>query len=134
MGERKCHYCGRGFIPDSRVGNRHKACSPACQKLRKKENNRLYRENNPECWENHYEQYVKPWRQRHPDYQRQWRQRRKRVVKGRSSGEIKAERLRKAIELTERTQLYLREIQAEIPLQALPMAVKKASFLLQALR
>ncbi len=107
---------------------------PACQKLRKKENNRLYRENNPECWENHYEQYVKPWRQRHPDYQRQWRQRRKRAVKGRSSGEIQAERLRKAIELTERTQLYLREIQAEIPLQVLPMAAKKASFPLQALR
>jgi len=55
-------------------------------------------------------------------------------VKGRSSDEIQAERLRKAIELTERTQLYLREIQAEIPLQALPMAAKKASFPLQALR
>ena len=134
MTEKRCPYCGKEFIADPRVGVRQKACSPACQKLRKKENNRLYRENNPECWENHYEQYVKPWRQRHPDYQRQWRQRRKRAVKGRSSGEIQAERLRKAIELTERTHLYLREIQAEIPLQALPMAAKKASFPLQALR
>jgi hypothetical protein len=116
------------------VGDRQKACSPACQALRKKENNRLYRENNPECWENHYEQYVKPWRQRHPDYQRQWRQRRKRAVRGRSSGEIKAERLRKVIEWTERTYLFLREIQAEIPQEALPMAAKLASFPLQALR
>ena len=40
----------------------------------------------------------------------------------------------KAIEWTERTYLYLREIQAEIPLQALPMAAKKVSFPLQALR
>jgi hypothetical protein len=132
--EKRCPYCGKEFIADPRVGVRQKACSPACQKLRKKENNRLYRENNPECWENHYEQYGKPWRQRHPDYQRQWRQRRKRAVKGRSSGEIKAERLRKAIEWTEKTCLFLREIQAEIPLQVLPTAAKKASFLLQALR
>jgi len=40
----------------------------------------------------------------------------------------------KAIEWTERTYLFLREIEAEIPLQALPIAAKKASFSLQALR
>ena len=131
MAEKRCHYCGRLFISDARVGDRQNACSVLCQKLRKKENNRLYRQKNPGCWKNHYEDYVKPWRQQHPDYQRQWRQRRKR---GRHPGEIQAERIGKVIELTERTQLYLREIQAEIPLQALPMAAKKASFPLQALR
>jgi hypothetical protein len=56
---------------------------------------------------------VKPWRQKHPDYQRQWRQKRKVQPKAAPS-EIQAERLRKAIELTGRTQFYLREIQAEI--------------------
>jgi hypothetical protein len=85
----------------------------ACQKLRKGENNRLYRKQNPGYWKNHYQDHVKPWRQQHPDYQRQWRQRKK-AEKRTNPGEIKAERLRKAIELTERTQLYLREIQAEI--------------------
>ena len=113
MAEKRCHYCGRLFVPDSRVGDRQKACSAACQKLRKKENNGLYRKKNPEYWKNHYEDCVKPWRERHPDYQRQWRQRRKAQQKATPS-EIQAERLRKAIELTERTQLYLREIQAEI--------------------
>jgi hypothetical protein len=49
----------------------------ACQKLRKQENNRLYRKKNPGYWKNHYGDCVKPWRERHPDYQRQWRQRRK---------------------------------------------------------
>lgn len=115
--EKRCSYCGKKFVPDRRVGDRQKACSRACQKLRKQENNRLYREKNPNYWKNHYEDHVKPWRQRHPDYQRQWRQRRKRAVKGRSSGEIQAEMLRKAIELTGRTQFYLREIQAEIILK-----------------
>ena len=113
MAERKCWYCGRGFVADRRVGDRQKACSVACQKLRKQENNRLYREKNPGCWKNHYEDYVKPWRQKHPDYQRQWRQRRKAQQKATPS-EIQAEKLRKAIALTGRTQFYLREIQAEI--------------------
>jgi hypothetical protein len=132
VAERKCHYCGRLFVPDPRVGNRHKACSNACQRLRKRENNRAFREKNPEYGRapERYA-YLKDWRRKHPDYQRQWREARKGE---RSSGEIKAERLRKAIEWTERTCLFLREIKAEIPLQALPMAAKKASFPPQVVR
>ena len=132
MAERKCHYCGRGFIPDSRVGNRQKACSVACQRLRKRENNRVFREKNPEYGRppERYA-YLKEWRRKHPDYQRRWREGRKGK---RSVGEIKAERLMKAIEWTERTYLFLREIEAEIPFQVLPMAAKKASSPLQAVR
>ena len=89
MAKKKCQYCGGLFLPDPRVGDRQKACSVGCQKLRKKENNRIYREKNPECWEGHYE-YVKRWRQRHPDYQRQWRQRRE-VQKKATPSEIQAE-------------------------------------------
>ncbi|MEW6376333.1 MAG: hypothetical protein AB1502_11175 [Thermodesulfobacteriota bacterium] len=133
MGEKRCSYCGKEFVPDPRVGDRQKACCLACQKLRKQENNRLYRRKNPGYWKNHYEDHVKPWRKRHPDYQRQWRQRRK-AQKSESTrteratpSEIQAERLRKAIEFTERTQLYLREIQAEILVK--PSLV--ASFLFQ---
>jgi hypothetical protein len=98
----------------------------ACQKLRKQDNNKLYRKKNPGYWKNHYEDHVKPWRQKHPDYQRQWRQRKK-ARKRETLGEIQAERLRKAIELTERTRLYLHEIQAEILVR--PSLV--ASFLFQ---
>jgi hypothetical protein len=124
--EKRCSYCGKEFVPDPRVGDRQKACCKACQKLRKQENNRLYRKKNPDYWKNHYEDHVKPWRQKHPDYQRQWRQRKKARKRG-TVGEIPVERLRKAIELTERTQLYLREIQAEILVK--PSLV--ASFLFQ---
>jgi len=132
VAERRCHYCGGLFVPDPRVGNRQKACSIGCQRLRKKENKRIFREKNPEYGRapERYA-YLKEWRRRHPDYQRRWRE----ANKGeRSSGEIKAERLMKAIEWTERTYLFLLEIQAEIPLQALPMVAKKATFPLQALR
>lgn len=116
MREKRCSYCGKKFVPDPKVGDRQKACSKACQKLRKQENNRLYRKKNPGYWKNHYEDHVKLWRQKHPDYQRQWRQRKK-AQKRVSSDEIQAERLRKAIELTWKTHLCLREIQAEILLQ-----------------
>ena len=102
----------------------------ACQKLRKQDNNRLYREKNPDYWKNHYEDHVKPWRKQHPDYQRQWRQRRKAQPKAPPS-EIQAERLRKAIELTERTQFYLREIQAEIFLKSITIPMKKAPWILK---
>jgi hypothetical protein len=104
----------------------------ACQRLRKRENNRAFREKNPEYGRapERYA-YLKEWRRKHPDYQRRWRE----ANKGeRSWGEIKAERLRKAIGWTERTSLFLREIEAQIPLQVLPGASKKASFLLQAPR
>jgi hypothetical protein len=69
-----------------------------CQRLRKKENNRAFTEKNPGYWSERYEE-VKQWRQRYPDYQRRWRQAKR---KGRSLGEIQAERLRKAIEFKER--------------------------------
>jgi len=132
VAERRCHYCGRLFVPDPRVGNRQKACSNACQRLRKRENNRVFREKNPEYGRapERYA-YLKEWRRKHPDYQRRWREARKGE---RSSGEIKAERLMKAIEWTERTYQFLREIQAEIPLQVLPMGAKRASSPLQAVR
>jgi hypothetical protein len=132
VAERRCHYCGRLFVADPRVGNRQRACSNACQRLRKRENNRVFREKNPEYGRapERYA-YLKEWRRKHPDYQRRWREARKGE---RSSGEIKAERLMKAIEWTERTYQFLREIQAEIPLQVLSMGAKRVSFPLQAVR
>ncbi|MEO0248242.1 MAG: hypothetical protein ABIN58_01625 [candidate division WOR-3 bacterium] len=112
MEEKACRYCGRRFVPDPRVGDRQRACSLTCQRLRKQENNRRYRKKNPGYWKNHYEDSVKPWRQRHPEYQRTWRQKRKAHEKP-AVREIQAEMLKKAIELTGRMQCCLREIQAE---------------------
>jgi len=127
VAEKRCHYCGRVFVPEPRVGDRQKACSVACQRLRKKGNNRTFSKSNPGYWCGRYP-YVKQWRLKHPDYQRQWRQMR-RVEKRRSPGEIQAERLRKAIEFTERIYLCLREIQAEILLRTLAIPAKKAALI-----
>src|SRR3990170_4183743 len=112
MAKKKCLYCGREFISDSRVGQRQKACSVQCQTLRKKENNKAFSKNNPGYWHGRYE-YVKEWRQKHSDYQRQWRQQRKQSVLP-GEDEIQAEILRKAIDSIEKNLIPLRKIQAEI--------------------
>jgi hypothetical protein len=127
VAKKVCCYCGNYFVPDRRVGNRQKACSIACQRVRKKENNRAFSEKNPGYWSQRYEE-VKQWRQRHPDYQRRWRQAKR---KRRSPSEIQAERLRKAIEFTERVHLFLREIQAEIRLKSIAIAMRKAPLILK---
>ena len=113
MAAKRCRYCGKEFTPDPRVGHRQKACSTPCQKLRKKENLKDFIRRSPSYWRDRYPE-VKQWRQQHPDYQRRWRQEKKR---GRSPGEIQVERLTKAIEFTEKTSFFLREIQTEILLK-----------------
>jgi hypothetical protein len=83
--------------------------------LRKKENNRTFRAQNPEYWLGRYEE-VKDWRRKHPDYQRQWRRARK---QRRSASEIQAERLSKAMEFSGKVYSYLCEIQAQMLAQPL---------------
>ncbi len=89
MAKKRCQYCGRLFVHDPRVGDRQKACSFECQKLRKKENNKAFSRGNPGYWHGRYE-YVKEWRQKNPNYQRLWRQKKKQSDSS-NQGEIQAE-------------------------------------------
>ncbi len=130
MAKKKCLYCGREFIPDPRVGQRQKACSAQCHRLRKEENNKAFSKNNPGYWHGRYE-YVKQWRQKHPDYQRQWRKKRKQCALP-DQGEIQAEILRKAIDSIERNLISLRKIQAEIIVKAAVITTKRAFLFHQA--
>lgn len=125
MAKKRYHYCGKLFIPDPRIGNRQKACSLACQKLRKKENNRTFSKNNPGYWCGRYE-YVKGWREGNPDYQRRWRKKKKAEGVLLSSGEIQAEIFGKAIDCIEKKLLLLRKIQAEIILETVHRQAMKA--------
>jgi hypothetical protein len=98
MAKKKCHYCGKVFIPDPRVGRRQKACSLQCQRLRKRQNNKAFSKNNPDYWQGRYK-YLEEWRQKNPDYQRQWRQKKKQSDSN-NQGEIQAEIIKKAIDIT----------------------------------
>lgn len=129
MAKKRCHYCGKLFIPDPRVGNRQKACCGQCQKQRKRQNNLTFSRNNPGYWQGRYE-YVKEWRNRNPGYQRQWRKRKRQ--KGQSYPEIQAEIIMKAIDSIEKNLIVLRKIQAEIILRTIDITAKRAFFTFQA--
>jgi hypothetical protein len=120
---KRCLYCGQKFVADARIGQRQKACSKACQRLRKRQNNAHFSRSNPGYWTGRYA-YLKAWRDQHPDYQRQWRESKKRDKPSPKPPEIQAEMLRKAIEFTEKVHVSLCEIQAEIFLQRLGIAMK----------
>lgn len=127
VAKKRCRYCGRLFIPDRRVGDRQKACSAQCRKLRKKDNNRAFSKNNPGYWRGRYDE-LKQWRLKHPDYQRSWRQKRKQATQSSSSAEIQAEMFTKVLDSVEKNLLLLREIQAQIALQTLDTVARKAFF------
>lgn len=121
--KKRCAYCCKMFVPDRRVGDRQKACSPECRKLRKKDNNRSFSRNNPDYWCGRYDE-LKQWRSEHPDYQKSWRQTRKQIIL--PGTEIQAQMFRKALDNFEKNLLLLREIQAQIALQLLDSVAKKA--------
>lgn len=59
---KKCHFCGRYFRPDPRVGERQKACRrELCQKARKILAQHRWTERNPGYFRGRYP-YVKQWR------------------------------------------------------------------------
>ncbi len=59
---KRCHYCGRYYRPDPRVGRRQKACRrPECQKTRKILAQHRWTERNPGYFRGRYP-YVKQWR------------------------------------------------------------------------
>ena len=124
MVKKRCHYCGKLFIADKRVGERQKACSPQCQKQRKKDNNRVFSRNNPGYWCGRYD-VVKEWRQRNPGYQRNWRLKKKQHQMQMNPGEIQAELFTKALDTVEKNVILLREIQAEILVQILDAVARK---------
>jgi len=60
---KRCLFCGRFFVPDSRVRDRQKACHrEPCKKKRKMVAQRRWCEKNPGYFEGRYP-YVKQWRQ-----------------------------------------------------------------------
>jgi len=131
MAKKKCLYCGRDFIVDPRIGQRQKACTVQCQRLRKKENNKTFSSKNLGYWRGRYE-VVKEWRQKHPDYQRYWRKKRQQNVLL-DRGEIQAELLRKTIDSIERNLIPLRKIQAEIIVKPAEITTKRVFSSYQAL-
>ena len=111
MKKKRCRYCKRLFIPDSRVCDRQVTCAdPRCKKAHKATNNALFMRRNPEYFRNDYPR-VKQWLDQHPRYLKEYRQTHPEYVK----------KNREAQRVRDRRKKLCLDIQAEMPIQPLEM-------------
>lgn len=79
---KKCVSCGQFFEANPKVGARQKSCGALeCRKKRKRMQERVWKNQNPDYFQGFYAAYVKPWRQKHPEYQKQLRCKRRGEIK-----------------------------------------------------
>ena len=70
---KKCLYCKTQFIPHPKVGKRQKTCGkPACKKALKSDNNRKWRQRNPDYYSKGYSR-LKDWLEENPGYLKRYR-------------------------------------------------------------
>jgi len=70
---KKCPYCKTQFIPHPKVGKRQKTCGkPACKKALKSDNNRKWRQRNPDYYSKGYSR-LKDWLEENPGYLKRYR-------------------------------------------------------------
>lgn len=68
--QKRCRWCGALFEPDPRTKGRQRYCSkPACQTIRQRQNERIWRMENPDCLDYQRGQ-SRLWHKAHPDYSR----------------------------------------------------------------
>jgi len=72
MKKKRCPYCQTYFIHHPSVNKRQRVCGKnECQKLRKANNNKKWRQNNPKYYRGDYMR-LKAWLDKHPGYLKQY--------------------------------------------------------------
>jgi len=70
---KKCPYCKTQFTPHPKVGDRQITCGkPACKKALKSDNNRRWRQRNPDYYSKGYSR-LKDWLEENPGYLKRYR-------------------------------------------------------------
>jgi hypothetical protein len=71
---KKCPYCKTQFTPHATVGERQITCGkPACKAALKSDNNRKWRQRNPDHYRNDYSR-LKDWLEQNPGYLKKYRE------------------------------------------------------------
>ena len=105
---KKCPYCKIQFIPHPKVGKRQKTCGkPACKSALKSDNNRLWRQRNPDYYSNGYSR-LKDWLEQNPGYLKEYRKSHPEYVK----------KNREAQRVRDRRKKLRLDIQAQLKRQA----------------
>ncbi|MCW4017066.1 MAG: hypothetical protein NWF00_00030 [Candidatus Bathyarchaeota archaeon] len=103
-----CPYCKTPFSPDPNVGNRQKTCGkPACKRALKAENNRRWRQRNPDYYRNDYCR-LRAWLEHNPGYLKRYRESHPEYI----------EKNRKAQKVRDRRKKLRLDIQAQLKRQA----------------
>jgi len=124
---KKCPYCKTPFTPHVKVGDRQKTCGKAaCKKALKSENNRRWRQRNPDHYRNDYPRlrewldqnpgYLKHYRESHPEYEKKNRKaQRVRDRRKKLRLDIQAQLKKQRPEITNQLwDLYNLDIQAQL--------------------
>lgn len=83
---RHCHYCGKFFRPNPRLGNRQKSCGKEeCKRKRKKESQKNWVSKNSGYFKNRYNE-TRAWREKNKGYQKEWRKKKREIQDSISSG------------------------------------------------
>ena len=70
---KECPYCKTRFTPHPKVGDRQKICGKlACKKALKSDNNRKWRQRNPDYYSKGYSR-LKDWLEENPGYLKRYR-------------------------------------------------------------
>jgi hypothetical protein len=90
---KRCPLCRKQFKPDPRIKDRQKVCSNAeCQKRRKKEYQKKWKEKNPMYFQGRYSR-LKEWLAEHPDYLKNYRQSSKNHLRSSTQEDTRRKRL-----------------------------------------
>ena len=116
---KECPYCKTQFTPHPKVGNRQKICGEAaCKSALKADNNRKWRERNPDCHQNDYPR-VKDWLEQKPGYLKSYRESHPEYVEKNRNAQRVRDR-RKKLHLDIQAQLDVKPLEITFLLSALP--------------
>jgi len=105
---KKCPYCKTQFVPHPKVGKRQITCGkPACKAALKSDNNRRWRQRNPDHYREDYPR-VKDWLEQKPGYLKEYRESHPEYVK----------KNREAQRVRDRRKKLRLDIQAQLKRQA----------------
>jgi len=116
---KKCLYCKTQFVPHPKVGKRQITCGePACKAALKSDNNKKWRQRNPDCHCNDYPR-VKDWLEQKPGYLKAYRESHPEYVeKNREAQRVRYRR--KKLSLDIQAQLEVKLIEITLFLTTLP--------------
>lgn len=109
VSRRRCEFCKKSFVPDSRVGNRQRACDrKECRSQRRKASQTDWLQRHPDAFRGRYPK-LRRWLDRNRDYLRSYRKTHpdKEAERRKQDRERRARRSKARVDIQDTIQLQL---------------------------